>query len=70
MYRKTTALDHLIGAMLKLDEHPGHRQNVVAFIQSCYNGRVRDYDFDAALASLRRLTDAEHHALIEYVMES
>ena len=70
MHAKSTALDHLIAAMLKLDHRRGDRQNVLAFIQSCYNGRVRVYDFDAALASLRRLTDEEHHALIEYVLRS
>jgi hypothetical protein len=70
MNRKSTTLDHLIGAMLKLDGRPGERQNVVAFIQSCYNGRVREYDFDAALAALRGLNDEEHHALIDYVLHS
>jgi hypothetical protein len=70
MNSKSTALDHLIAAMLKLDQRPGDRQNVFAFIQSCYNGLVRDYDFDSALESLRELTGEQHHALIEYVMRS
>jgi hypothetical protein len=62
------ALDLLIESMQKLDVAGGERQNVLAFIQSCYCGRVRDYDFDAALISLHKLTEEEQHALIEYAM--
>jgi hypothetical protein len=61
-------LDLVIEAMQKLDAGNGERKNVLAFIQSCYCGRVRDYDFDAALASLHKLTPEEQHALIEYAM--
>jgi hypothetical protein len=70
MKRKTlwTTLDLVIEAMQKLDAENGERKNVLAFIQSCYCGRVRDYDFDAALASLHKLTPEEQHALIEYAM--
>ena len=56
MKGKSATLDLVIGAMLKLDPH-GPRENVLAFIQSCYCGRVRSYDFEAALQSLARLTD-------------
>jgi hypothetical protein len=37
------------------------------FIQSCYGGRVRSYDLDAAVQSLTKLTDMEQHALIGYI---
>lgn len=70
MHGKTTSLDLVIRAVLKLNARAGERQNVSAFIQSCYGGRVRTYDFDAALASLGRLTDAEQRALIAYVLRA
>jgi hypothetical protein len=50
--------------MRKLDEASGECQNLLMFLQSCYGGRVRSYDFERALRSLRKLTDAEQHALI------
>jgi hypothetical protein len=68
MSRKTTLLDVLIGAVMKLNPRNGERQNVNAFIESCYCGRVRSYNFEAALASLSKLSDEEHHALIEHAM--
>ena len=68
MNARSTALDRVIGAMLKLDYQNGERENVIAFIQSCYNCRVCDYDFDAAQKSLARLTNEEEHALIAYIM--
>ena len=68
MNSKSTTLDMVIRAVLQLNPHNGERQNVTAFIQSCYAGRVRDYDFDAALASLARLSDEEQHAFIEYTI--
>jgi hypothetical protein len=61
-------LDLIIQAMEKLDVDNGERRNVLSFVQSCYCGRVRDYDLDAALASLTKLTPEEQHALIEYTM--
>jgi hypothetical protein len=71
MKRKSTVLDLLIGAVLKLDPLTGERQNVMAFIQSCYGGLVRSYDLEAALAALNKLTDEEQHALITWaVLES
>ena len=68
MNSRSTTLDLVIRAILKLDPHKGERQNVTAFLQSCYCGRVTKYDFDAALASLKKLSDEEQHALIEYAM--
>jgi hypothetical protein len=68
MNRKSTLLDVLISAVMKLDPRNGERQNVNAFIQSCYCGRVRHYNFDAALISLAKLSDEEQHALIEHIM--
>jgi hypothetical protein len=70
MRRKSTTLDLLIGAMLKLSDTHNGRQNVLAFIQSCYCGHVRTYDLDAALNSLAGLTEEEHHALIAWVVAS
>jgi hypothetical protein len=54
--------------MEKLSPQTGERQNVLAFIQSCYGGRVRSYDLDRALASLARLTEEEHHFLITWTL--
>ena len=68
MYSKSGTLDLVIRAMLKLNHGTGERQNVNAFIQSCYGGMVRRYDFDAALNSLKKLSEDEEHALIEYVV--
>jgi hypothetical protein len=68
MSKKGTEADLVISALLKLDEPTGERQNVLKFIESCYGGLVRDYDFEVALASLKQLTEAEHHALIAYIM--
>ena len=66
MQRTPTTLDLAIQAALKLDGPKGERQNVLSFIRSCYGGRVLPYDFDAALASLDKLTDEEEHALIAW----
>jgi hypothetical protein len=68
MKSKSTGSDLVIKAILKLDRHNGERQNVLLFIQSCYAGLVRTYDFEAALQSLAKLADEEQHALIAYVM--
>ena len=68
MKRRSNTIDLVIHAILKLNANNGERQNVTAFIQSCYCGRVRNYDFDAALVSLGKLTPDEQHALIEYAM--
>jgi hypothetical protein len=68
MKRNSTLLDLVIGAALKLDSHTSERQNTLAFIESCYGGLVRNYDLGAALASLRKLTEQEHHALIEWTV--
>jgi hypothetical protein len=68
MKSRSATLDLVIRAVMKLNVTDGERQNVLAFIQSCYCGRVRNYDFDAALVALGKLSDAEQHALIEYAM--
>jgi hypothetical protein len=66
MKRKRTVLDWLIGAMEKLSWKTGERQNVLAFIQSCYGGRVLGYDLSLALDSLAKLTPEEEHCLITW----
>ena len=68
MGKKSVALDMLIGAMLKLGSSHAERENVIAFIRSCYCGRVLNYDLDAALAALARLSDEEQHGLIVWAM--
>jgi hypothetical protein len=60
--------DLVIEAGLKLDASTGERQNVWAFIESCYCGRVRCYDLHAAIMALGRLKDEEENALIAWVM--
>ena len=70
MRRNTAEVDLLIGAAVKLDNRTGERQNVLAFIESCYCGRVRTYDLGYALASLARLTEEEQAALITWVVRS
>jgi hypothetical protein len=69
MNKKPTAAGLVVQAMLKLDLESGERQNVLMFFQSCYGGRVRNYDYDAALGSLGKLSDEEHHALAACVMQ-
>jgi hypothetical protein len=68
MKKKVAETDLVISALLKLDERTGERQNVLKFIESCYGCKVRNYDFDTALTSLQKVTEAEQHALIAYVM--
>lgn len=70
MRRKQTTLDLLIGAMLKLGKSQSDRQNVLAFVQSCYCGHVRDYDLEAALRTLAQISEEEQHALIAWVVAS
>jgi hypothetical protein len=66
MNRKWAVLDLLIGAMQKLSPKTGERQNVLAFIQSCYGGRVLSYDLERALDSLAKLNPDEEHCLITW----
>jgi hypothetical protein len=68
MNRQWTVLDLLIGAMEKLSPKTGERQNVLAFIQSCYGGRVRSYDLDRAVVSLTKLTPEEQNSLITWTL--
>ena len=69
MNRKWTVLDLLIGAMEKLDPKTGERQNVLAFIQSCYGGQVRYYDLDRAVLSLFKLTAEEQTCFITWTLQ-
>ena len=45
----------VIQAALKLEANSPRWNNVLAFVQSCYAGLVRTYDFDDALAQIRQL---------------
>jgi len=58
----------VVQAALKLDARTPAWRNAVAFIQSCYACRVRDYDFDQAMAALAQLSDEEQAALISWVL--
>ena len=69
MKRKPSGLNLLIEAIRKLRPENGERQNVLTFIRSCYCGRVGDYDLDAALGALGRLTPREERALIAWVIQ-
>jgi hypothetical protein len=66
MKRAWTVLDLLKGAMEKLSPQTGERQNVLAFIQSCYGGRVLSFNLERALESLAKLTAEEEHCLITW----
>jgi hypothetical protein len=66
MKLKGTVLDLLIGAMEKLSPKTGERQNVLAFIQSCYGGRVLAFNLELALEALAKLTPEEEHCLITW----
>jgi hypothetical protein len=68
MKRKRTVLDWLIGAMEKLSRKKGERQNVLAFIQSCYGGRVLSFNLELALDSLAKLTAEEQNCLITWTL--
>jgi hypothetical protein len=68
MQQRKPTLNLVVQAALKLDARTPAWRNVLAFIQSCYAGRVRDYDFDEALAALARLDDEEQNALITWVL--
>ncbi len=61
-------LELIIDVAQKLETEPGEWENVLAFIQSCYAGRVRSYDLDQAATSLARLNDSEEHALITWAL--
>ena len=49
----------VVQAALKLDARTPAWRNAVAFIQSCYGCRVREYDYDQAMAAIARLSDEE-----------
>jgi hypothetical protein len=55
-------------AVMKLGLDSRRWSNLLAFLQSCYAGRVRDYDFDDAVQALDLLSDQEQHAIIAWVM--
>lgn len=64
----SAALRLVVQAALKLDARTPAWKNAVAFIQSCYACRVREYDFDQAMAALAQLSDEEQSALIAWVL--
>jgi hypothetical protein len=68
MERSKPTLNLVVQAALKLDARTPAWRNALAFIQSCYGTRVREYDLDAAMAALAQLNDEEQHALIVWVL--
>jgi hypothetical protein len=68
MERSKPTLNLVVQAALKLDARTPAWRNALAFIQSCYGGRVRDYDYDIAMDALAQLSDEEQHALIVWVL--
>jgi hypothetical protein len=68
MRYSSKSLDVLIGGIVKLNHLNGERQNVLAFIQSCYCARVRSYDLEMALVALTKLTPEEEQALITWIV--
>lgn len=68
MERRPSTFVLVTQAAHKLGQHSRQWSNLLAFLQSCYAGRVRTYDFDAALAAMARLSDEEQHAVIAWVM--
>ena len=53
MKHTANRVDVIIKAAMKLDARD-ERPNVLAFIRSCYGGRVMNYDLNAASAALRQ----------------
>ncbi len=68
MNQQISATDLVLQAALKLDSHSAGWENVLAFIQSCYACRVREYNLSQAVAALNNLSDEEQHSLIAWVM--
>jgi hypothetical protein len=68
MGKRLSSVDLLIAAVLKLDPRNGERQNVLAFVESCYGGLVRKYDLPAAINALAGLSEDEQHALIVWAL--
>jgi hypothetical protein len=64
----TNRLGLVVQAAIKLDARSPRWANLLAFLQSCYAGLVRTYDYDDAVAALARLDDDEQHALIAWVL--
>jgi hypothetical protein len=69
MGKQVTSLILLIRALLKLNPRTPECRNVIAFVHSCYGGRVCSYDLDAAASSLSGLTPDEQHALIVWCLQ-
>jgi hypothetical protein len=68
MSKRNVAVDQLISAMMRLSPLEAERQNVLAFIESCYLCKVLSYDLEAALTALARLSEEEQKTLIEWVI--
>jgi hypothetical protein len=64
----TATLRLVVQAAMKLDARTPAWGNALAFIQSCYGCRVREYDLEQAMAALARLSDEEQAALISWVL--
>lgn len=70
MKHERSVTDLEMQAIGKLETANGERNNVQAFIQVCYGGRKRTYDYAQAQISMAKLTDAEKHALINFMLRN
>lgn len=66
--RTTTTLGRVLHAAGKLGGDTPAWHNLLAYLQSCYAGHSRPFDFEAACAALARLSEEEQHALIAWVV--
>ena len=62
MERRPSMFALVTRAALKIGRDSRRWSNLLAFLQSCYAGRVRDYDFDDAVKALDLLSEQEQHA--------
>lgn len=66
--RTTTTVGRVLQAAAKLGGETPAWHNLLAYLQSCYAGHSRPFDFEAACAALARLSDEEQHALVAWVV--
>ena len=68
MARTSTTLALVMQAADRLGGDGPVWQNLLAYLQACYAGHSRPFDFEAACAAQARLSEPEQHALIAWVV--
>lgn len=68
MGRETSTLGLVAEAAVKLGGEGPAWNNLLAYLQSLYAGRVKSFDFAEAMTALARLSEAEQNALIAWVV--